>query len=70
MAVALFAVATLAPIVLAAVALVLTDGLSRVVVVALAVVGLVNVMPFWPPLLRADSERVNEMVRKRTRRSA
>lgn len=65
MTVAALAFATVAPLIFGAAVLTLSSGLLRVLLLILTVVGLLNILPFWPPMLRGDVDRLNEMIDRR-----
>jgi hypothetical protein len=68
MVVGLCTIVTLMPVAIAVLIFSLADGLGRVTLLAFPLAGLILVLPFWPPLLRADHERINEMLERRRNR--
>ncbi len=68
MAVAALAWATVVPLIFGAAVLTLSSGVLRVLLLILTVVGLLLVLPFWPPMLRGDVDKLNEMIVRRRNR--
>ena len=65
MVVGFFTIVTLMPLAIAVLIFSLADGLGRVALLAIPLAALIVLLPFWPPLLRADHERINEMLERR-----
>lgn len=67
-AVVLLVIATAMPVLMAVLFLMLVDGILRWIGLGLVVLGLVVILPFWPPVLRDDHETVNAMLDRRRNR--